>query len=53
MARRPVLRKGFIDNRDGTVTVPIENIWTRVRRWARRNGYEYNPTYGVVGIAPT
>jgi hypothetical protein len=47
------MRKGFVDNDDGTVTVPIENIWERVRRWATRHGYEYNPSYGVVGVGPT
>lgn len=47
------MRKGFVANEDGTVTVPIENIWQRVRRWARRNGYEWNGSYGVVGVAPT
>jgi hypothetical protein len=48
-----MLRKGFRDNGDGTITVPIENVWRRVRRWARRHGYEYDASYGVVGIAPT
>jgi hypothetical protein len=47
------MRQGFIDNEDGTMTVPIENIWTRVKRWATRNGYVYNDSYGVVGVGPT
>jgi hypothetical protein len=47
------LRKGFVSEEDGTVTVPIENIWTRVRRWARRHGHVYDPSYGVIGVAPT
>lgn len=47
------MRKGFIEEDDGTVTVPIENICTRVRRWAKRHGYEYNSSYGVVGVAAT
>ena len=47
------LHKGFQDNGDGTITVPLENIWDRVRRWARRNGYEYDACYGVVDVAPT
>lgn len=47
------MRKGFTENDDGTITVPIENIWQRVRRWARRNGYEYQSSYGVVGVGPT
>lgn len=47
------LRRGFTAHDDGTVSVPIENIWGRVRRWARRNGYQYVSTYGVVGVGPT
>lgn len=47
------LRQGFERQDDGSIKVPLENIWDRVRRWARRNHYEYNPTYGVVGVAPT
>ena len=48
-----MLRKGFIENEDGTITTPIENIWRRVRQWAQRHGYEYNSAYGVVGVAAT
>jgi hypothetical protein len=47
------LRYGFTDNADGTVSVPVEEIWRRVRRWARRHGHVYNPSYGVVGVAAT
>lgn len=25
----------------------IEEVWRRVRRWARRRGYAYIPTYGI------
>jgi len=39
---------------DGVVYVfKVEELWKRVRRWARRNGKEYIPTYGVKGVAPT
>ena len=31
----------------------VEDVWKRVRRWARRNGHEMNWSYGVVGVAPT
>lgn len=47
------MRKGFVEEVDGTVTVPLENIWERVKRWAKRNGHEYNPSYGVVGVGAT
>ena len=47
------MRNEFVQEEDGTITVPLENIWTRVRRWAKRNGYEYNASYGVVGVAAT
>lgn len=31
----------------------VEDLWKRVRRWGRRNGHEWNWSYGVVGVAPT
>lgn len=43
-------RPGVVQD-DGTVVVPVEEIWKRVRRWARRNGHEWVGTYGVVGVA--
>lgn len=33
--------------------MPAEALWSRVRRWAREHGHEYEPTYGIVGVAPT
>jgi hypothetical protein len=48
-----VLRKGFTRDEDGWITVAIEDIWRRVRRWAKRNGHVYQGSYGVVGVAPT
>lgn len=48
-----MVRKGFERQEDGTITVPIENIWARVRRWAKRNGHTYEPSYGVVGVGAT
>ena len=46
------LRNGF--EWDGEyIVVPIENIWARVRRWAKRNGYRWVGSYGVEGVAPT
>jgi len=44
------LRQGFEERDDGNIHVPIENIWDRVRAWAKRNGHEYEPTYGIVGV---
>lgn len=34
-------------------TFPIERLWSRVRRWAKRNGHEYDECYGVVGVGAT
>ncbi len=34
-------------------SIPVEEVWKRVRRWAKRHGHEYVSTYGVVGVAPT
>jgi len=34
------------------ICVLSENIWDRVRRWARRNKKEYVSTYGIVDVAP-
>jgi hypothetical protein len=31
----------------------IEHIWHSARRWAKINGYRYEPSYGVVDVAPT
>lgn len=38
---------------DGRLQLPIENLWHRVRRWAKRNGFQYRSTYGVENVAPT
>lgn len=38
---------------DGRIALPIEDIWRRVRRWARRNGFKYDSSYGVIGVAAT
>lgn len=46
------LRKGFVREDDDRIAVPLENIWARVRRWARRNHHPYDPSYGVVGVGP-
>lgn len=48
----PFIRKNFTLGDDGLIRVPLEEIWTRVRRWARRNDKQYVATYGVVGVAP-
>lgn len=37
----------------GRLQMPSEELWRRVRRWARRRKLEYVPTYGIVGVAPT
>jgi hypothetical protein len=51
-----MLRKGFQreEGPDGPLlSAPVENIWDRVRRWAKRHGKEYDPSFGVVGVAAT
>ena len=35
-----------------TREIKIEEIWKRVRRWAKRHGHEWVSTYGVVNVAP-
>jgi len=46
------MRQGFVQEDNGTITVPLENIWARVKRWAKRHGHEYVASYGIVGVAP-
>jgi hypothetical protein len=46
------LRRGWVLGDDGMIVAPMENIWDRAKRWARRHGKAYVPTYGVVGVAP-
>lgn len=31
----------------------IEHVWYSARRWAKRHGYAYENSYGVINIAPT
>lgn len=38
---------------DGKLHMAAEDLWRRVRRWAKRNGHVYDPSYGVVGVAAT
>lgn len=35
----------------GVFTMPMENLWKRVKRWAKRNGKEYS-CHNVQGVAP-
>lgn len=30
----------------------MERFWKRVREWADDNGHTYEPTYGIVDVAP-
>lgn len=39
--------------REGRLHVRMEDLWGRVKRWARRNGHEWDGCYGVVGVAAT
>jgi len=38
---------------DGRRQMYAETLWNRVRKWAEKNGYEYDNSYGVVGVAAT
>ena len=38
---------------DGRFIAKMEHIWFAAERYAKRHGYQYNSTYGVVGVAPT
>lgn len=38
---------------DGQRLALMEDIWSAVERWAKRNKHEYVASYGVVGVAPT
>lgn len=31
----------------------IEHVWHSARRYAKIHGYVYEPSYGVVDVAPT
>lgn len=33
-------------------TLPLETLWNRARRWAKRHGYVVDASYGVVDLAP-
>lgn len=38
---------------DDMLHFKMEDLWDRVKDWARDNGHQYDPSYGVVGVAPT
>lgn len=38
---------------EGRMIAKVEHIWHSVRRWAKRNGYHYTSSFGVVEVAPT
>lgn len=35
------------------VSVRVEEIWERAIEWAKANGKKHEPSYGIVGVAPT
>lgn len=41
------------DDETGWPVIYIERLWRAVRTWARKHGYEYASSYGIVGVAPT
>jgi hypothetical protein len=38
---------------DGRYVAKLEHVWHAARRYAKRHGYAYTSSYGVVGVAPT
>jgi len=31
----------------------MEDLWDGAIEWAKVHGYEYVPSYGIMGVAPT
>jgi|HubBroStandDraft_5_1064220.scaffolds.fasta_scaffold520191_2 hypothetical protein len=44
-------RLGEPSELDDKLHFPIEELWRRVKRWARRNGKRWVSSYGVEGVA--
>jgi len=40
-------------DRRGCVSFAMEDLWDAVGSWAEREGFTYEPTYGVIGVAAT
>lgn len=40
-------------NEGGTMVSKVEHIWHSARRYANQHGYQYDSSYGVIGVAPT
>ena len=38
---------------DGRFIAKLEHVWHAARRYAKRHGYKYDDSYGVINIAPT
>lgn len=38
---------------NGQFIAKLEHVWHSARRYAKRHGYQYTSSYGVVGVAPT
>ena len=45
----------FTHSRDrrGYCTAKMEDLWDGAIEWAKVHGYEYVPSYGIMGVAPT
>ena len=43
--------RGIQRTDDGTCAMSMNWLWTRVKRWARRHGYQYDYA-NVQGVAP-
>lgn len=40
-------------DRRGYCTAKMEDLWDGAIEWAKLHGYEYVPSYGIQGVAPT
>ena len=43
----------YRDAETGQSIAKIEHLWRAVRAWAKREGYVYDGSYGVVGVGAT
>ena len=42
-----------VQTEHGTFLAKMEHVWHSAGRYAELHGYEYDNSYGVIGVAPT